>query len=270
MNPHPRKLSAISAWLAVAALSAGAAAASPAGTVTQLSGPLFTQSAGGRIKVLSANSAVASGDTLVSGNDTFAEVTLADRGTVTLGPDTQLSIVAFSFDEAMPAEDRAELALVEGSVRIVAGAIAKRGSSRQKVRTPAGTIETAGATFVATYSKPDAETLASWAPVKLAALSTSGPLYLAQNTPPPAPKPGSLAPGLYVSVIDGAINLSNKGGTTNFSAGQFGYTANINKPPIVVPSNPGLVFTPPPAFSSSSTPGSTAGNKAAAVDCEVR
>jgi hypothetical protein len=253
----------------IAALAAGAADASPAGTVTQLSGPLFAQSAGGRIKALSTNSAVATGDTLVTGNETFAEVTFADRGTATLGPDTQLAIDAFSFAEARPAEDRAELTLVEGVVRIAAGAIAKRSSVRQKLKTPAGTIESAGGTFVVTYTKPDAATLAEWAPVKVAALSMSGPLYLAQG--PPMPKPGGLSPGLYVSVIDGAINLSNKGGTMNFNAGQFGYTASVVQPPVIVPANPGLKFTPPPAFSTSNLTGKTgSANKAAAVDCEVR
>jgi hypothetical protein len=50
------------------------------------------------------------------------------------------------------------------------------------------------------------------------------------NTPPltgAAPRAPS-APrcrGLYVSVTDGAISLTTQGGTSNFTAGQFGYTA---------------------------------------------
>ncbi len=52
--------------------------------------------------------------------------------------------------------------------------------------------------------------------------------------------------------------------------GQFGYTANITKPPVVAPANPGLKFTPPPTFASNSGGGSGGGNKAAAVDCVVR
>jgi hypothetical protein len=74
-----------------------------------------------------------------------------------------------------------------------------------------------------------------------------------------------------VSVIDGAINLSNKGGSQNFSAGQFGYTASNTKPPVVVPSNPGIHFTPPASFSSSSGPqGASGTGKSTNVDCEVR
>lgn len=81
----------------------------------------------------------------------------------------------------------------------------------------------------------------------------------------------ALPPGLYVSVLDGAITMLNRGGTQNFTAGQFGYTASFTMPPIVLPPNPGLKFTPPPAFNpGSSGSGGAGGPKPAAVDCEVR
>jgi hypothetical protein len=44
----------------------------------------------------------------------------------------------------------------------------------------------------------------------------------------------------------------------------------VTKPPVVVPANPGLKFTPPPTFTSNSGGGSGGGSKAAAVDCVVR
>lgn len=65
----------------------------------------------------------------------------------------------------------------------------------------------------------------------------------------PLPGPVGLMPGLYVSVLDGIINLSNRGGSRSFSAGQFGYTASVVQPPLVIPRNPGITFNPPPAFS---------------------
>jgi hypothetical protein len=92
----------------------------------------------------------------------------------------------------------------------------------------------------------------------------------AQNPPSP-PRPATIPPGLYVSVTDGQIMVSNKGGATNFTAGQFGYTASLTQPPIVVPKNPAILFTPPPTFSpSSAIQGATAAGKAGTVDCEVR
>lgn len=101
--------------------------------------------------------------------------------------------------------------------------------------------------------------------------------FIAQYVPsstPSAPPPHSilaagLAPGLHVFVSDGAIVLNNGGGSLNFSAGQFGFTGNSSTPPVIVPSNPGLKFTPPPAFSPVSS-GTSPGNVLDTVDCEVR
>jgi hypothetical protein len=69
-----------------------------------------------------------------------------------------------------------------------------------------------------------------------------------------AATPPVLAPGLHVQVIDGLIKVSNPGGSLGFSAGQFGYVPNMNQPPVIVPKNPGIQFTPPPPFQPSSTP----------------
>lgn len=86
----------------------------------------------------------------------------------------------------------------------------------------------------------------------------------------PAPTVGR-APGLYVAVLDGLIHVTNQGGSTNFSAGQFGFTASPVQPPVMVPKNPAIQFTPPPAFNSSSTPSANgAPSKSNSVDCEVR
>jgi hypothetical protein len=67
------------------------------------------------------------------------------------------------------------------------------------------------------------------------------------------------------------INISNKGGTQNFTAGQFGFTPGDQQPPVILPENPGLQLTPPRSFST--TTGSTRGSSGAKpgdVDCIVR
>jgi len=74
-----------------------------------------------------------------------------------------------------------------------------------------------------------------------------------------------------VQVLDGMIHLTNAGGSQQFSAGQFGYTSNFAQPPVVVPANPGIQFTPPPTFSSTkASPTGTGPTAAKQVDCEVR
>src|SRR5260221_13792946 len=99
---QPRRCIATDAGLLLAAwcIATASVAAAPAGTVTHANGPLFVQSAEGRGKILAEGSVVFAGDTLVSGKATFARVDLADRGTLTLGPHTQVAIDAFAFDIA--------------------------------------------------------------------------------------------------------------------------------------------------------------------------
>ncbi|WP_332746119.1 hypothetical protein [Hydrogenophaga sp.] len=96
---------------------------------------------------------------------------------------------------------------------------------------------------------------------------TPGPILPAAPAGRPA---GTLAPGLYVQVLDGQIKMTNSAGAQNFSAGQFGFVPNVNATPVVVPSNPILVFSPPPAFSMPSPMNGGAPAKTSAVDCEVR
>ena len=81
---------------------------------------------------------------------------------------------------------------------------------------------------------------------------------------------GGKAPGLYVQVLDGMIHLTNAGGTQNFSAGQFGYVPSYTQPPVILPANPGIKFSPPPAFSLTAGSQATIAPKSASVDCVVR
>lgn len=94
----------------------------------------------------------------------------------------------------------------------------------------------------------------------------------AQGLPPMQPKsPSVLPPGLYVQVIDGLISVSNKGGAQSFAPGQFGFTPSPTQPPVLVPKNPAIAFTLPPAFSLPATNLASGGpSKSGAVDCEVR
>lgn len=97
----------------------------------------------------------------------------------------------------------------------------------------------------------------------------AGPLALGGAQPPGTPV---LPPGLHLQVTDGAIIVTNSGGSLGFQAGQFGYVPSVNQPPVIVPSNPGIQFVPPPSFNSGSG-GPTASNgpgQGQATDCIVR
>ena len=239
-----------SAMIAVTALTW---AGQVAGTVVHLSGPLIVKKADGSVKILARKSEVEQGDTLVAEKGTYAQIRFIDNSEITLRPDTTFKIEAFAFDEAKPDADSASFNLVKGGLRSVTGMLGKRNKEKFSLKTPTATIGIRGTTFVAQY-------------VGAGAVPPAG-------APGKAPVPPALASGLYVHVIDGLIAISNKGGAMNFAAGQFGFVPSNTTPPVIVPSNPGLKFTPPPVFSMPSGPAGNSASgapKAAAVECEVR
>lgn len=290
-------------WLAglwLAGLGA-AQAAQVVGTVLNVSGPLLAQKADGSVKVLSQRSEVEQGDVLITEKGSYARIKFVDNSEVTLQPNSQFKIANFVFDENRPQEDSALFALIKGGLRSITGLLGKRNKERYSLNTPTATIGIRGTTFVAQYVSPDeaqGEALAAWRAASLAWLQDAqqgdyaagwpqvqpltvvaqvrdadwqaprGPLQLAQINPGNT----GLAPGLYVHVIDGLIQLSNRGGVQQFAAGQFGFTGSVVQPPVIVPNNPGIQFNPPPGFSSTTTGISSKGSESdkKPVDCEVR
>jgi hypothetical protein len=260
--------------------------------VTDLDGNLLIARANGSVKVLAVGSAIEEGDILTSRKQTYATLTLADESSVTLGPETDLKVQRYVFDEQSPDNDGALFALANGSVRITAGLLGTRSGDTFELATPTGTIDMRSASVVVEYVAPQRAAVAwrdtgpqDYRQMKMVAVSYSpaadpgfvrtashsNTLRLAQVPRPPAPGGAGLAPGLYVHVLDGMIQMSNPGGTQSFAAGQFGYTRSSAAPPVMVPNNPGIKFTPPPSFSSSSGPGNQSAPKVnATVDCEVR
>ncbi|MES2077497.1 MAG: FecR family protein [Pseudomonadota bacterium] len=285
-----KKCIAIKAWLLLVLCCCGplALAAQVAGTVTQLSGPLLARKADGAVKILSLKSEVESGDTLVTEKNTYALVKFIDNSEITLKPGTTFKIDNFSFDAGKPGGDAASFSLVKGGLRSLTGLLGKRSKERFELKTPSATIGIRGTTFIAEWvPEPEASVAArqAWRMASTAALGGSDaaplmplrplpppspPLLLAQGPLPPAPTAGR-APGLYVQVLDGLIHVANPAGTSSFSAGQFGYTPSFRTPPVLLPVNPGIQFTPPAAFSQPTGPGTAgAGTKSNAVDCVVR
>jgi hypothetical protein len=292
-----RKCIATKVSLLLALLCAGAGAGAGAqaesvGVVTDLNGSLLAKSANGAIKVLALNSSLEQGDTVASRTGTYARLTLADHSDVTLGPDTELRIEKYSFHETGPLSDGAVLSLIKGRVQIAAGQLGKRNNENFILVTPSATIDIHGSIFIAHYVAPEIAAAASqdsqrqaqpaaamvavgYVPaaafrhVSMRSFNTEAPLLLAQNTV--GASPAGLNPGLYVQVLDGAIHLTNGGGTQNFAAGQFGYTPSFQQPPVILPANPGMQFTPPPSFSPmTSSQSGTSAAKPGNVDCQVR
>jgi hypothetical protein len=297
MNP-PKRCIAIKACALLALLLSGQAVAEPIGVVTDSTGPLLAKTASGSIKVLAVGSSVELSDTLVSRTSAYARVVLTDHTIVALGPDTELALDGYSFHETAsptqengPRSDAAVLILSRGSVRVTSGILGTRDTDSFTLRAGTAVIDIGHSTFIAEYRQPSPGQVADGdimsAPARRAPMLGLGhakgkytyvqlrsfdSLRLAQITPPGAPSAAGMhSPGLYVQVLDGLIHVTNPAGSANFTAGQFGYTANIVQPPVIVPVNPGIQFTPPPAFSAPSpSPGVSAPPKTGTVDCVVR
>ena len=247
-----KKCTAIKAllWLVLTCLGAHAWAGQVAGTVMQLSGPLMARKAEGKVKILAVKSEVEQGDTLLTEKETYALIKLIDNSEITLKPNTSFVIEQFAYTAEQPDSDHAIFSLLKGGLRSVTGLLGKRNKERFEMKTPAATIGIRGTTFVASYEPS-----------------------LAPSLPTVSPPVGAArAPGLYVQVLDGLIHVTNPAGTQNFAAGQFGFTPSFKQPPVILPANPGMQFTPPPAFSAppSGVGSSAGGSKPGTVDCVVR
>jgi hypothetical protein len=279
---------ATSAWALALALAAGVCQAQSIGTVTDLHGILLSRNGAGTIKILAQDSSIESGDRLLTRPGTYARLTFTDRTAVTLGPESELAIVQFFYSDTAQSNS-AVFDFIQGHLEIAAGRLGARSVDSFVVNTSIGTIAVGRATFIAGFMAPPRmsrlhfplspqtgrdpaadvgrfENVVYHPPTDGASFPR---LLLAQNTV--VPDAAGRSPGLYVQVLDGAINLTNGGGTQNFIAGQFGFTPSFQQPPVILPTNPGMQFTPPPSFTS--TTGSAGGSGAAKpgdVDCQVR
>jgi FecR protein len=288
MNPPKNCIATKAAALLALLLATRMAVAEPAGVVSDSTGPLLAKSASGSIKVLVVGSSVSPLDTLVSRHGVYARVTLTDHSDLALGPDTELAIEKYFFHDKDPQANTAVLRLAKGSVRVTSGALGTRNTDTFTLAAGATTIAIHRSVFVATYIEPAQGSLGRLDPamrgpttahayLRVSSSPThptqplelsDSPIQLAQNVPGSS---ASLNPGLYVQVLDGAINLSNSSGSQNFTAGQFGFTPGFQQPPVILPTNPGMQFTPPPSFSSTTgSQGSVSGSKPGEVNCQVR
>ena len=286
MKNQPQKCTATKrAWgalLFAALLMTGNAAwaAQVAGVVARLSGPLMAKKADGSVKVLGLKSEVESGDTLVSEKNTYAQIKFIDNSEITLRPGTTFKVENFSFDEGNPEGDNASYSLVKGGLRSITGLMGKRNKEKFSLKTPTATIGIRGTTFVAHYVPPppaggNAREAQAINLINNAGLPGSGNAAVGKSpagaSAPTAPPP--LAPGLHLNVTDGAIIVTNNGGSLGFQAGQFGYVPSVNQPPVIVPNNPNIQFVPPPSFDAGGAGGPTAANgpgQGQATDCIVR
>ena len=247
--PAPAVPPAAAPAAAPAALPSSPASPAPAvtsgiGQVTHLSGTLIGRADGqAQARVLSARSAIASGDTLSTQGDTYARVKFNDGTEVVLRPNTQFKIENFSYEEAVPAKDNILFGLLKGGLRSVSGLISKRNKDNIRYTTATATVGIRGTHFGMLLCFADCANI---------------------------PTVSGIAPadGLHLDVVAGQIIVTNAAGSQVFNPGQFGFVQGANTLPGIVPPQDGIRVTVPAVIASNTPGGRTIGNpNAGQADC---
>ena len=255
-----------------------------AGYVANLSGPLFAVKADGSRRILSVQSTVEPGDTLVTEDKTYARVRFTDTSEVTFRPQTQFQVAAYNFDRESPEKDNVAFRLIKGAMRTVTGLVGKRSTEvAYRLDTPTATMGIRGTTFGVTVCVPG--TCGNLAPgtyvnviegrVAVAPLPTAMPTMPMPGVPVPsvvpsgvpatAPSADAAAPAPVAAPVAApaaapaaaplvAPTVSAPvtplpAAPVLLAAGQFGYVPTAG-PPVQLPSDPGVgrLFAPPVTF----------------------
>lgn len=134
-------------WVLAALVIAGPATAQDAaGTLKSVRGPVRIVSAGAE-RAAAAGDAVRAGERVVTGAEAAAGLTLADGTLLAVGPRSSLNLQQFGYDPTTR-DGSIVLELVEGSMRMVSGLIAKASARAVQVFTPTAVVGIRGTDFV--------------------------------------------------------------------------------------------------------------------------
>jgi hypothetical protein len=217
--------------------------AATAGQITHLSGTLSAKRVDGTSRLLSVKSDVMEGETLSTETETYARIKFVDGGEVVMRPGTQLKIENYAYNAAKPEGDNIVMNMFKGGLRAVTGLLGRRSRDRVSFQTETATIGIRGTHFGALLCQSDC-----------------GGVPTTSGTPPPN--------GLHVDVTNGAIAVSNKAGTIQINAGQFGFVPNPNTPPVIVPPGQGIQVTMPSSIAQNKGRGKGIG-KSDETECKM-
>src|SRR5665647_810700 len=208
MKTHTTLLSTLAALL----LMLCAPSAWAEGTLTHLSGPVSVQKADGKTVAATPGAKVIVGDTVITGAGGYGRMEMTDGGEIVLRPDSQLKVEKYQFTKDQPADDSFVFSMLKGGLRTVTGLIGKRGNKdAYELNTYTATIGIRGTQF---------------------------DLRVCQGNC------GALADGTYIAVRFGAVQTTNAQGTLPVASGQAAYVPP-HRPPVILPRDPGIGFTPP-------------------------
>lgn len=144
--------------LAAAVASAqtqGSASDTRAGTFKQVQGEVLLGRGDGR--AVQPGEAVRAGERVRTGKDGATSIVLKDGTVMVLGPDSTADLSQYQFDSTTQ-EGNLLVELLQGSVRVVTGLLARVNPDRFKVKTPTAVVGVRGTDFIV-EANPRAEPL---------------------------------------------------------------------------------------------------------------
>jgi hypothetical protein len=199
-------------------------AAGEAATVVNLVGTVSAQAPDGKVRILAKDSVLVSGEIVMTEKGSVVRLAFSDGGQTTLRPSSRLVIEAYHYVPATPEQDSAVLNLVKGGMRVLSGAIGKRGNQDAYLaRTKAGTIGIRGTDYALMICEKGGETCDQF------------------NLPQNLRSAGHPASGLYFVVYEGAIWFANHASQDLIPAVTAGYVQDIDTHWVALPNgDPGL------------------------------
>jgi hypothetical protein len=139
----------------VSAQTPDAASDTRAGTIKQVQGEVRLGRDDGR--AVQPGEAVRAGERIRTGKDGAASIVLKDGTVMVLGPDSTADLSQYRFDSTTQ-EGNLLVDLLQGSMRMVTGLLAKVNPERFKVKTPTAVVGVRGTDFIV-EATPRAEPL---------------------------------------------------------------------------------------------------------------
>lgn len=210
MNAKRMQLLRFAAMAALALVASFAQA--QAGRVVLSVGDVVAVRGAERVR-LAAGANVSSGDAVVTGADSHAQIRFADDALVALKPDTEFRIEQYVYNGRADGNERAVFRLVRGGLRTVTGQIGKVDHDRYSVITTQATIGIRGTHYV---------------------LQECG-----EGTCREAVDAQPFTPGLYGGVLEGLVGADTPFGNGEFGEREYFYVADGKAP---------VRFLVPPVF----------------------
>ncbi len=223
---------ALPAWSAAPAAPAAAPAAAAAGVgnATLVTGHVSAATPSGEIRDIVKGAPVYEGEVIITAGSSYVNIEFTDGGRVLLRPESRFQIERYQYAAAaapQPAAGQPQAAqpvrqesaffrLLKGGFRAVSGLIGHTRREDYAVQTPVATIGIRGTDYEVRLCSGDCGDIS------------------------PAPKDG-----LYAGVQSGAIALTNAGGTTTPTAGQYVFISGSAGVPTPVTGRPPALGSQP-------------------------